>query len=394
MKIVLTGGGSGGHIFPLIAVVREIKSLYLQKRLEESLNVFGEAKGRAKYQESLEFRYLGPRDDFSLILLAQEGVRTKEIAAGKLRRYLDWQSFLDNLVDIFLRTPLGIMQSFFDLFFFAPDLIFSKGGYGSFPVVVAGWFLGIPIFLHDSDVDPGLANQLLAKFAKKILVSFPKTERFPPSKMILTGNPVRKELLYGNPLEAKEVLNIAGGKPVIIIIGGSQGAQRINDLILAILPNMLKYFEILHQIGEKNFVKTRAEAVVTVPKGREKYYHPFPFLREEDYKQALSICDLIVARAGGGTIFEIAAAGKPSILIPYPEAAQGHQLKNAYSFAAGGATVIMEEANLTPNFFLEKLKNLFSRPGELEKMAKASRNFAKPEAARDIASIIFNFLKM
>ena len=394
MKIILTGGGSGGHIFPLIAVVREIKSLYLQKRLEENLNVFGEVGSKKQYQKKLEFYYLGPQDDFGLILLGQEGVETREILAGKLRRYFDWQSFLQNIVDIFLKTPLGIIQSFLMLFFLAPDVIFSKGGYGSFPVVLAGWLLGIPIFLHESDVDPGFANQLLARFAKKVLVSFPKTERFPPSKMILTGNPIRKEILQGDLTEAKELFKITQEKPIILVIGGSQGAQRINDLILAILPELLKEFEVFHQAGERNFSRLKAEANITIPKGMEKYYHVFPFFKEQELKHILSAVNLVVSRAGAGLIFEIAAVGKPSILIPYPEAAQGHQLKNAYAYGNRGAAVVMEEANLTPNFFLEKLKTIFSRPLELEKMVKAAAVFARPEAARNIAQIIFNFLKM
>ncbi|MBI4359187.1 MAG: UDP-N-acetylglucosamine--N-acetylmuramyl-(pentapeptide) pyrophosphoryl-undecaprenol N-acetylglucosamine transferase [Candidatus Nealsonbacteria bacterium] len=395
MKIVLTGGGSGGHVFPLIAVVREIKSLYLQKRLAESRDVFGEFKDKkSPKSEGLDFYYLGPRDEFSLILLSQEGVRTEEISAGKLRRYLTAKTFFENLVDIFFRVPWGILQSFFRLFFFAPDLIFSKGGYGSFPVVLAAFFLRIPIFLHESDVDPGLSNQILCRFSQKIFVSFPKTERFPLSKMILVGNPIRKEILAGSPSEAKELFKLAGGKPVLLVLGGSQGAQRVNDLILAILPSLLPDFEILHQIGEKNFLQVKAEADVTVSGEMERFYHPFAFFREEEVKQAYAAADLVVGRAGAGVIFEIAAVGKPSILIPYPEAAQGHQLKNAYAFSASGASVVFEEGNLTPNFFLEKLDYLFSRPQDLEKMRQAAVKFAKPQAALEIAQYLFAFLKM
>jgi len=392
MKIVLTGGGSGGHIFPLIAIVREFRSLYLQMRFEQSLNVFGEKIPPDQMpKEHLEIYYLGPRDDFSLILLNQEGVKTKEILAGKLRRYFSFKSLLENIFDIFIKTPIGIIQSFFRLFFLAPDLIFSKGGHGSFPVVVAGWLLGVPIFLHESDVDPGLVNWLLAKFAKKIFVSFPKTEKFPPSKMILVGNPIRTEILQGSIEEAKQNFKVVGDRPVILVLGGSQGAQRINDLILAILPNLVAEFEVFHQAGENNFLKVVAEAKVTIPDNQEIYYHPFPFFQELEYKQVLALADLVVGRAGAGTIFELAAAGKPSILIPLPEAAQGHQLKNAYAFAKTGATVVIEEANLTPNFFLEKLKFLFSLPLEREKMAKAALAFAKPGAAKAIALSLSNF---
>ncbi len=394
MRIVLTGGGSGGHIFPLIAVVREIKKLFLQKKLDVNRNVFGEQKSkRQTSQEELDIRYLGPRDDFGLILLSQEGIRVKEIFAGKLRRYFDWQAVLNNIVDIFIFVPVGFIQSFFYLFFAAPDLVFSKGGYGSFPVVIAAWFLGIPVFLHESDVDPGLSNKFLAKFCKRIFTSFPKTERFPPSRMVLIGNPIRKEVLDGNPDSARDLLRLSGGRPVVFISGGSQGAQRVNDMILAILPDLIENFEILHQTGENNFTRIKAEAAITLKGGGQEYYHLFPFLREEGQKQAYAAASIIVSRAGSGMIFEIAAMGKPSILIPLPEAAQNHQVKNAYAYASSGAAVVLEQENLTPNFFLEKLKFLSSHPEEMKKMSLAALSFARPEAARKIAEYLFNFLR-
>ena len=393
MKIVFTGGGSGGHIFPLIAVVREIKRLFLQKQMDESRNIFGELKPAQKIKhDRLDLYYLGPRDDFSLILLSQEGVKTIEISSGKIRRYLNPVSLLENFADIFFMVPVGCIQAFFRLFFLAPDLIFSKGGYGSFPVVLAGWILRIPVFAHESDIDPGLSNKLLAKFAKKIFVSFQKTEQFPLSKMLLTGNPIRTEVIGSDFSDAAEILKISGGKPVILVIGGSQGAQRINDLILAILPTLVQEFEILHQTGEKNFAKVKAEAEVTVRGENGKFYHPFPFFREEELKRVYGICSLVVGRAGSGIIFEIAAAGKPSILIPLPEAAQDHQLKNAYAYAQTGASIVLEEANLSPNFFIEKVKALFAHPPEMEKMVQAARAFSKPEAGREIAKYLFNYL--
>jgi len=394
MKIIFTGGGTGGHIFPLIAVVREIKSLYIQSRIKGDLNVFAEAKKSRNSKDSLGLYYIGPRDEFSLILLSQEGVKTREISAGKIRRYFDWKSLLENIVDVFFKMPFGVLQSFFYLFFIAPDLIFSKGGYGSFPVVIAAWMLSIPVFLHESDADAGLSNLLLSKFAKKILVSFPKTERLSPAKVILVGNPIRKEVLQGTLNEAKKVFQLTGEKPIIMILGGSQGAQPINDMILAILPNLLESYEILHQIGEKNFAKYMLEANVTIPKGLERYYHPTAFFREQELKHALIASDLIVARAGSGTIFEIAAVGKPSIIIPLPDSAQGHQLKNAYAYAANGSAIVLEEGNTTPNFFLEKLKYTFSHPNDLERMKQAALDFARPEASKTIAKIIFDSLKV
>jgi UDP-N-acetylglucosamine--N-acetylmuramyl-(pentapeptide) pyrophosphoryl-undecaprenol N-acetylglucosamine transferase len=373
MKILFTGGGTGGHVFPIIALSREIRKIYQGK--------------------NLQFFYIGPRDQFGQIFLSQEGIKVKEIMAGKIRRYSDWKSRFQNFIDLFIKIPLGILQSFIYIFYLAPDLIFSKGGYGSIPVVIAGSLLRTPIFLHESDVVPGLSNRFLSKLASAIFVSFPKTDYFKPSKIILVGNPIRREILESSKEEAQEFFKLIREKPIILILGGSQGSQRINDEIFEVLAELLKEFEIIHQVGSKNFKQLKAEAKVVVPKKLERYYHIFPFLKEEELRKAYSVSDLIIARAGSGIIFEIAAWGKPSILIPLPEAAQNHQLKNAYAFSQTGACQVLEESNFTSHFFLEKLKYLFSNPENLDKMAKAARKFAKPLAANKIAREILNYLK-
>ena len=374
MKILFTGGGTGGHIFPIIAISREIRKICPEKKIE--------------------FFYIGPKDEFGEIFLSQEGIKVKKILAGKIRRYFDLKSFFKNLIDLLFKIPIGISQAFFYIFFLAPDLIFSKGGFGSIPAVLSGKLLGVPIFLHESDVIPGMANRFLAGFSLEIFVSFPKTPYFPEEKMILVGNPIRREILEGEKEEAKTFFKLSGGKPVILILGGSQGAQRINDKILEILPEILKNFELIHQCGEKNFNQVKEEAKVTLAKDLEKSYHLFPFLKEEELKKAYVACDLILARAGSGTIFEIAALGKPAVLIPLPGAAQNHQLKNAYTYAENGAAIILEEENFTPHFFLEKLKYLFSYPTKLEKMAQEAREFSRSEAARIIAGYIVDYLEL
>jgi len=373
MKIVFTGGGTGGHVFPIIAICRELRRIYPKK--------------------DLKMVYLGPKDEFGKILLSQEGIKVKTIMAGKIRRYWSFGSFFLNLIDIFFKIPLGFFQAFLYLFVSGPDLIFSKGGYGSVPTVSAGWFLGIPIFLHESDLSPGLSNRFLSKLTTEIFVSFPRTEYFPQNKMILVGNPIRREILEGSKEKAKELFKLSQEKPIILILGGSQGAQRINDVILVILPEILKEFELIHQAGSKNFKQVRKEAEVIAPDELKKYYHLWPFLKEEELKQAYAVSDLIVGRAGAGTIFEIAALSKPSILIPLPEAAQNHQLKNAYAFSQNGATMVIEEVNFTPGFFLERIKYLFSHPSEMEKMKNSAREFSKRRAAKIIASYLLEYLR-
>jgi len=372
MKILFTGGGTGGHVIPIIALTREIRRIY--------------------QTPDLQFHYLGPKDDFSRALLSQEGIKVKHVLAGKMRRYPNWKTFLWNMLDLCVKIPLGVLQSFFYIFFMSPDLIFSKGGFGSIPGVIAGKLLFVPIFLHESDIVPGAANKFLGNFVMEIFVSFPRTEYFQVGKMILVGNPVRREILQGSKEEAKSLFKMTSAKPVILILGGSQGAQRINDKILEVLPQLLENFEIIHQCGENNFQQVKAESRVLINQDQEKFYHLFPFVREPELKRSYAAADLICSRAGSGSIFEIAATGKPSILIPLPESAQNHQVKNAYAYQESGSCIVIEETNFTSHFFLEKIKSLFSQTDELLKMTKATNSFAKPQAAKIIANYLVEYL--
>jgi UDP-N-acetylglucosamine--N-acetylmuramyl-(pentapeptide) pyrophosphoryl-undecaprenol N-acetylglucosamine transferase len=370
MKIVFTGGGSGGHIFPILAIVREIKKEIPQET------------------KNFKLYYIGPDDKYGLELLRQEGVRVKKVICGKLRRYFSLQNFLD-----LLKMPLGFFQSLFWLFFLAPDLVFSKGGYGSFPVAVAADILSIPIFLHESDVEPGFASRVESKWVQEIFISFKQTAFFPKDKKIVVGNPIRKEILGGSAEKAKEIFGLQGGKPLILILGGSQGAQKINETVLEILPEFLRSFEIIHQIGEKNFsqIKNEAESILFDEK-LKKFYHPFTFLNETLLKHALAVSELVISRAGAGSIFEVAVCAKPIILIPLAWAAQDHQRKNAYAFAENGGGEVIEEMNFSPHFLLSKLKHLFSRPDILKNMSEKSRDFARPAAAKIIASYLVAYL--
>lgn len=376
LKILFTGGGSGGHVIPVIAIVRELRRINAGKELE--------------------LYYFGPKDDFGEIFLSQEDIKIKNILAGKLRRNTDWKSFLNNFIDIFFKIPLGIIQSFFMVLFLFPDLIFSKGGYGSLPVVIAGRMLFRPIFIHESDVSPGTANRFASKFAKETMVSFAQTEYFSLEKMIVVGNPIRKEILEGSKKEAEEMFKLNYDRPVLLILGGSQGAQRINDKILELLPTLLDSFEIILQCGENNYQQVKAEAKITIERfgTLESAFHLYPFLKEQEIRQAYAAADLIVSRAGSGSIFEIAANGKPSVLVPLPlpESAQNHQVKNAYAYGEAKACLVMEENNFTVRFFLEKLRYLFSNPSELDKMRKAAKEFSRPESARIISQRILNYL--
>jgi len=372
MKILFTGGGTAGHVFPIIAVTRELRKMGVDA----------------------EFFFIGPKDEYISIFLSQEDIKARWVLAGKIRRYFGWKSLLQNIFDIFFKLPIGFIQSLFHVFLIGPDLVFSKGGYGSVSPIIAAQLLQVPIFLHESDIAPGLANRFTSKLVPKIFVAFPiaQTEYFPAKKMISIGNPMRKELLNGDSAKAKKLFRLVGGKPLLLILGGSQGANKINDTMLAILPEILADFEIIHQVGEKNIKQIKAETKVITSKGLAKFYHQIGLLREIELRDAFSACDLVISRAGAGSIFEIAAVGKPSILIPLSLSAQNHQVKNAYAYANKGAALVLEETNLTPRFFLEKVKRLFAHPEELEKMSQKAREFSKPDSAKVVAGYITDYL--
>lgn len=367
MKIIFTGGGTGGHIYPIVAVIRELKK---------------------KYGAEAKLYYLGPKDRFCNVVLAKEGIKIHNVAAGKIRRYFDFLTLIQNMVDAVFRIPFGILQSFFWLFFINPDVVFSKGGYGSFPVVVSARFLGITVILHEADAMPGLAARKTAKYASVIFTSFPQTRGFPPQKTVLTGNPIRRELLNGSKDEASRMLGLKNERPVILIMGGSQGARRINDKILDAMPELLKNYEVIHMVGPKNLNEVTREAKITVSADLFEHYHPLGFADEQALSHIYAAADLIISRAGSGSVFEIAAVKKPSILIPLPESAQNHQVKNAYGYAQTGAALVMEEENFTTHLFLEKIRDLLNLPEAIAAMAEAAAQFSRVNAGQTVADYI------
>jgi len=362
MRILFTGGGTGGHVYPIISIAREIRRIY-------------------PGSEKVELFYAGAKNEFASILLSQENLKVKTLSSGKIRRYFSFK----NITDILFKIPWGVLQAFFYLWRVKPEVIFSKGGHGSFPITFWAKFFNIPVYIHESDIVPGWANRIAAKNAEKIFVSFEKTEYFSLDRVIVTGNPIRREILEGSEQGAKETFDLTMEKPIILFMGGSQGAQKINDFVLIILNNLLEDFEVIHQCGSGNFKQVKREAGVIIKNDLIKYYHVHDFLKETKLKHALKIADIVVSRAGSGSVFELAATGKPSILVPLPSAAANHQSKNAYAYSNKGACLIIEQQNLKPNFFLEKLNQLFSNPEKREQMSQKAIEFSKPQAAKKIA---------
>ena len=368
MKILFTGGGTGGHVYPIIAVKEA-----LEKKNQEA-----------------DFLYVGP-NSFSSTIFKIKGIKTKFILAGKLRRYFS----LVNLIDLF-KLPIGFIQSLWHLFWFMPDVIFSKGGYGSIPAILAGWLYKIPIVIHESDSIPGLANKIASHFAKKIITSFESAKKyFPNKKTIVIGNPIREELTRGNREDGIKMFSLKTDLPTILIIGGSQGATKINEIVLNILPRLLKKCQVIHICGSKNLEKIREHSRKILEKInpiRAQTYHIYSFLTQKELKHAYAASDLIISRAGAGSIFEISAIKKPSILIPLSSSAANHQDKNAQAIAKTKGAIVLQEENLTMNMFLSTIFDLLDNPEKIKEMGKQVKSFYKPEANQEIAEQILNYI--
>ncbi|MBI3631163.1 MAG: UDP-N-acetylglucosamine--N-acetylmuramyl-(pentapeptide) pyrophosphoryl-undecaprenol N-acetylglucosamine transferase [Candidatus Sungbacteria bacterium] len=366
MRILFTGGGGGGHFFPVLAVIRELKRVAEEEQILD-----------------VQLFYIGP-DDFGQDLLREEGVAPVRITSGKMRRYAS----VRNIADIF-KTFLGVVQAFWNIFLIMPDVIFSKGSYGALPAVVVSAVFRIPLMIHESDAIPGRVSRFSARFASRIGVAFPSAAAyFPKAKVALVGIPLRRRILGGIKEEAAETFNVFSDLPVIGVIGASQGAVKINDAFLGTLKELTDQYELVHQTGEKNYTDVKGEADVVLEFAHKERYHPLGFLNESQIRDFYLLSDLIVSRAGASSIFEIAAHAKPSILIPLSSAAQDHQRKNAYEYAAEGGATIIEEGNLTPHILYAEIKKLMDDPVKLKRMGEAASNFARPDAAEIIAKEI------
>ncbi|MCX6813779.1 MAG: UDP-N-acetylglucosamine--N-acetylmuramyl-(pentapeptide) pyrophosphoryl-undecaprenol N-acetylglucosamine transferase [Candidatus Azambacteria bacterium] len=376
IRIVLTGGGTGGHLFPLVAISRKINDICRAENLGEP-----------------EIYYLGP-GLFLESSLEREAMNFHYsiLVTGKWRRYFSFENFTD-----LFKIGIGIIQALWKVWDIMPDVIFSKGGYGSIATVLIGWLYRIPIIMHDSDSVPGLTNRLLAPFASLIAVSFNEAADYlPKDKTYFTGEAVR-DLFFKPPEPEKEraLLHLTTKKPVILVLGGSQGAQKINDIALDILPNLLEVAEVIHQTGDDNYnsVFNESRVVLEGLTGEQLIsYHPVNFLVEPEYVAAMHSAVIVISRTGAGSIFEIAASGKASILIPIADSPSDHNRRNAYIFADKGRAEVIEEANLTPNLLLSVIRSILNSPEKRKTMEEKAKQFATPDAARLIAQALLNLI--
>lgn len=346
-RIILTGGGTAGHIFPILALIDNLKS-----------------------NSRVSYLYVGSRSGQEKEIAAKAEVRFKGIFTGKRRNYFSFSNFVD-----FFKIIFGLIQAYFIVVSFKPDIIFSKGGYAAFPIVFWAKRFKIPLVVHESDSVMGGLNSYASRFAKKVCVGFPveyyKDQHVPFEKLVYTGTPLRKE--FNNQTSQKSE------RPTILITGGSQGAAKINSLILEIAPELVKKFDVYHLVGKNDFEEIKDSF-------KNEHYYMLDFA--ENMPELMAKSDLIIARAGS-TVAEISALGKASILIPLPTSHLNHQTKNAQIYADKNAAVLLSEKGLTSSSLLSIINHLMEDSVFRNLIAHHSKEFATENAAKEIIDILF-----
>ncbi|MCA9354862.1 MAG: UDP-N-acetylglucosamine--N-acetylmuramyl-(pentapeptide) pyrophosphoryl-undecaprenol N-acetylglucosamine transferase [Candidatus Kaiserbacteria bacterium] len=363
MRIGFVGGGSGGHFYPLVAVAYELNHSDAQP----------------------ELFYFGP-SPYDEAALTKYDIKWVKCPAGKLRRYFSIQNFFD-----LFRNFFGVFVAIWKLYVIYPDVIFSKGGYTSVPILVAAKFLRIPVVIHESDAIPGRANKLAMKQARYIGVAYDDAAQFfPQEKTALVGIPMRPEI-KNIPTDPFSQLGIPNDKPLIYITGGSSGAERINNIVLRLLKDLLPHYRIFHQTGQANLDEMRlaAQSLLTGT-GLEDSYYLEGLIPPETVSALMAAASLIITRAGSTTLFEIAYHAKPSIVIPIPEDVSRDQRSNAYAYGRSGAAVVMEEHNITEHLLANEIHTIISDPAKAAAMSQAAKGMFVDNAALKIANILIS----
>lgn len=360
MKILLTGGGTGGHLIPLISVVNAFK----------------------RHSPTVKFLFVGPVSDFN-VSLQSAGVEVVEISSGKLRRYWSGENFRD--IGRFFR---GIWQAYFQVRKFKPDLIFSKGGFGSVPVVIAGKLQMVPIVMHESDVVPGLANRFTALLAKKVFVAFAGSEAyFNPSKTAVVGNPIRTDLSSGVPSRGWKMTGFSTDLPVLLIFGGSQGSEFINNLVIENLSHILLNFQVVHLCGKRNFMEK--QQIVSQMQLPHLYRYKLYSYLDQELKDIYAIADMVVGRAGASSLSEVVSCKKPSLIIPLANSANNHQFFNAKYFADQGLVMLAEERELCVDNFSGYLQTLQMKRSTLQQNLQ---HYAQQNSLGDTSELIVGYI--
>ncbi|MBI9098481.1 MAG: undecaprenyldiphospho-muramoylpentapeptide beta-N-acetylglucosaminyltransferase [Spirochaetaceae bacterium] len=353
-KVLFTGGGTGGHVYPALAVIEKLK--------EQDFKIF----------------WLGSSTGMEKRIIDQTGISFYSIPSGKLRRYFSFQNF----TDIF-KIIAGFFASLILLMKLRPDLVFSKGGFVTVPPVAAASILRIPVFTHDSDIVPGLATRINSVAADKVLLSSEVSKKYFSrrigAKVFVTGNPVRSDFFKGDAERGKSLFNINRNKPVLLVMGGSSGAEQINKLLLDNLDKLTEKYYVIHQTGEKNFREIT----------KENYYGAAYF--HKDVAHLLAASDLVVSRAGASALWEFAAAALPSLLIPLESGSRGEQVKNAELFRDFGCSKILRK-EISSETFMDSIENIMDNKDTLNNMKQAAQKISSNDSAAIISKMIIEVL--
>ncbi|MCD2345288.1 undecaprenyldiphospho-muramoylpentapeptide beta-N-acetylglucosaminyltransferase [Clostridium guangxiense] len=331
-KIIMTGGGSAGHVTPNLALVPELKKL------------------------DYEVQYIGTKDGIERGIIKKENIKYHTISSGKLRRYFDLKNFTDPF-----KVIKGVFQSITIMKKEKPNIVFSKGGFVSVPVVMAAHFCHVPVVAHESDITPGLANKIAAPYCDKVCVTFPESiKNIKGDKAILTGTPIRQELFNGNKANGLHICGFKGDKAVILVIGGSLGSKVINDQVRGILKELLKVYDVIHICGKNNIDNNLLKL---------NGYKQFDYVSDE-LPHLMQAADIVISRAGANVIFELLALKKPNILIPLSKkSSRGDQILNAASFKKAGYSIVIQEENLNAETLKNKISELYiNRKNYIDKM--------------------------
>ncbi|MFU0823993.1 MAG: undecaprenyldiphospho-muramoylpentapeptide beta-N-acetylglucosaminyltransferase [Clostridium sp.] len=321
-KIIMTGGGSAGHVTPNLALIPKLLEL------------------------GYEIQYIGTEKGIERKIIQEEGLKYHIISSGKLRRYVD----LKNLSDPF-KVLKGVFQAFNIIRHEKPNVVFSKGGFVSVPVVIGAYLNRVPVIIHESDITPGLANKISVPFSTKVCVTFPESiKHIKGNKGVVTGTPIREEILKGSKLKGRQICSFDDEKPILMVIGGSLGSKVINDAVREKIDVFLKQYNIIHICGKGNLDESLYS---------KKGYKQFEYVSEE-LPHLMAAADMFISRAGANVIFELLALKKPNLLIPLSaKASRGDQILNAKSFEKSGYSMVLEEENLTGDSLIESIDKLF-----------------------------------
>ncbi len=370
MKILFAGGATGGHFYPIIAIAEALYAVCQEKKIIAPQLYFmapSKYNPRALFDNEIEF---------------------VQVPAGKIRRYFS----LLNITDLFV-TLAGVIIAIFKMYRIYPDVVVGKGGYGSFPALFAARLWRIPVVIHESDSHPGLVNSWASKFARKIAISYPEaaksfTRKGSEWKIAFTGLPIRKAIQEPLSNGAAEFLKLEDSSPVVVILGGSQGSQRINDAVIDAIKELVERYQVIHQTGRNNYESVTQTIDVVLKDNPNRYrYHPFDYLNDLSLRMSAGVAAVVVSRAGS-SIFEIASWGVPSIILPLPKEVSHDQAENAFSYSRTGACTVIEDHNLGAHILIAAIDNIVQNKSTMDSMRAAAKHFSHPDAATKIADVL------